>query len=794
MDRNRPEKPAFPRVRVSFNTMLFAVSFVVCLIIAALFLGGRPRGASERETAGNNPPRQPMSRAGSMAAQLVGIRSRVVAPGDSDVAPADLAAAPNTEPQPETKPDNLAGRRPELDLPIQSQPESATPQITPAPAIAYAAPPIALPDGMGTPYAKPSTTPDPRRKYRNIPQGLRQTPWPILSNVSGTDDGMTNPAGSRFSFPSDAGRIKPGTSLDTSAEIHSAQRLADAQGIYATLKPDDGNKTTPAAAGSTRDTATPSPRPRPSAPPAANPPRQTPARPIMSNATDAAPPAPSPPPAAASTVASSPAAPEAAMPPPSQATGMSNWTPNPDATIVKSARLTSGSGNTMIRRGQTQTSPPGMTPLSTPAIPPDKITQRDTPAAGKSQSAAVVPNASPINDVSPTPSKSAPLIDPDKAALLPPEVRNKLGLSNMPTASVGDKTLDHTTLKRRTEAAFALMGKPPNDDQRPMLEMKIAEDWAENTAIALEARRQGIKVSDDEVRQFMERQKERAGGNLENSLRKAGFNNAEIMEQMRDSALCEKLIDTLFQKNFDDKKIRAVYDANPAQFQPSRRIRAQEIFKTRPSNPVAVAQTEQQMRQLQQQTSARGADFASLASQNSEASSRERGGDMGWLDASSNIRSEIGEALARLKPGQVSPVINSVDGFRIVKLAQIEEPAQGFDGARNIVVAGIRTYLRRAAYETAKKNFRVTISGKPVEAGGKSAQGTLRPDGSRVVQGESGRAIVRKVGTPQARSNRAFFPPRNSTRSAAQQPVGEAEAVMNDFNKSIDPAATQPIN
>lgn len=401
-----------------------------------------------------------------------------------------------------------------------------------------------------------------------------------------------------------------------------------------------------------------------------------------------------------------------------------------------------------------------------------------------SQSApATSPDAQSVPEKGSGPRAASLLQEKLREGSLPEDVSRKLSAAagNQPQASVGSRVLSPRDVSRRVDAMLALRGKRKVDDEtRRTLEFGIADDWAEKTAVAEEARRQGVTVTDDEVREFIQKQKQRAGGDPEKALRAAGFSAEEVMEDMRDAALCDKVIEQLFEKRFDDRKLRGVYDASPGQFQPSRRLHVMEIFKAKPPSAGQEKQTEQQMQQIRQQAAA-GMDFAQLAQQHSEAPTRENGGDLGWIDAKTQISSEIAEALVNMRPGQVGQVVKSRDGYRILKLAEVQEPRSGYEGAKENVIAGVRTYLRRALYETAKQHVVVKVGNRTLKA---NAGG---PD----EQGLAGKSSVGAADRSRGAKPSGLDSPAQGGAEASPAGFGSTTA---DFAKPLPANAASPID
>lgn len=582
--------------------------------------------------------------------------------------------------------DGINGQQP----PAQLQPQTQGFQQS-------SAPPIAVPEGVHVPTS--GQTPSVLRRMRNVPTNLIQTPYPNL--IQGNPEPAPGGLADAAKLPTDSG--------DTPVEVSTFQGPKGRQMKQAGLtQPPMG---TPVSAMSGNPTI-----PTPIAPQAPAPP----ALPAGSNI------------AAGNLASSSPPKPSGGVvtnagAEPSPTPNFANGLPGP-AGVKAGGKWNLPAAPTLPPKVISKDAgkktdalpPPSDLPDSAIVKSPDTIPSEAEPAkpAAKSQLAAAIPTSLPPvpSTKDSPPDETAKSLAPDGESKLSAKLRDQPGneiskrLSNFDAqqvASVGNKVLLGRDALRRADAIAAMRGAKPNEDDRRILARTLAEEWAEVTAIAGEASRQGLTVSDEEVRAYIEKQKQRTGRDLEGALAKAGFGNDEIMAQMHDPALCEKMIDTAYAKQFDEKKLKALYDANPEYFKPPRRIHVMEIFRTRPSDANEAQKVVKEM-QILQGKAAKG-DFAEIASQSSEGPTKSKGGDLGWLDDKSIITPETGEALARLTPGQVSGVIESADGYRILKLAEIKEPGPGFEAARDRVVKGARDYLRLGAYETARMHTTVKI-------------------------------------------------------------------------------------
>ncbi len=896
----------------TFNIALFAVAFLICLLVAILMYQQRsltrapetdPRAlaADERVRRSLMPPDPNASPTPvpEMAANG-GLGLSATPPADephpatpateADVAPGEATPPPSDEHKPasddpyEKALTRFQGRTPAEDTPAMRAPIVATGLETPS-APRGPMPEIALPPGMTAPSpAVAAPTPDAFQRARNIPTRLLQTRMPIVTNQFGGPLAEPTAGGTGPELASNPGNYPAwGTSQNPAAPtpigIPRSPSLMPRVGGSAVPSelpveiPSTDSPGTPVPVGvpvqvtapveaSPVPVATPSgmavstPAGTPSLRDLVLPPVDTPSpgatMAAPSRETDEPAPTPEPDRKKRGKKGKTPApTPEPTPTPytvkrdgaqvtfegvrgalratPGATSHPAEATPTPDPKDIVAQALKSG--RVTLATPETGDAPPAATPFAA------KVTEPRTPAPtpgvilAPRPDAATPPAARPVTaggpisnsgQPSPTPGvtgdadalnralqpgtgsgdKDMPELSPEKLAQLPPDVARKLNpLVRKIGAQVGERTLSPQDVDRRVKAALALRGveKLP-ESETAKLEGFVTQDWAEKTAIASEARRQGVTVDDSELKAYREKLQRKMGPQFEQVFRKAGFSEQEITQEMRESALAEKFVEIGYQKNFDERKVREVYQATPEKFAPSRRLRVQEIYMAKGSGKDA----ENAIRGLRDRAS-RGEDFARLATQNSEAASRERGGDLGWVDADTNITSEMAQALVNLKPGQVSDVIPTAKGYRIVKLVEIEEPKPGYEGARPNVEAGIRKFLRRSAYYTAARNVKVTVNGEPVTpaelqggpeaAAAAAAEKASNAGSGRTVTSGAGRATVRRRDStansaPTARQS-AAAPADDSVESNGWNVKRRARATRAPANAPADQPAPQ---
>lgn len=164
----------------------------------------------------------------------------------------------------------------------------------------------------------------------------------------------------------------------------------------------------------------------------------------------------------------------------------------------------------------------------------------------------------------------------------------------------------------------------------------------------------------------------------------------------------------------DEAAVKAYYEANQATFTLPRRHHLAQIFVARPAGRSEVAAAQQRATGIATRARKSGADFAALArAESEEVSSREKGGDIGWV-AESNILPEVRSILPQLPPGAVSIPIETARGWHIVRLIESKPPGPAtLDEARAAIVGQLRTEkaaaLRRTYVEDLLKNAPPTV-------------------------------------------------------------------------------------
>ncbi len=125
-----------------------------------------------------------------------------------------------------------------------------------------------------------------------------------------------------------------------------------------------------------------------------------------------------------------------------------------------------------------------------------------------------------------------------------------------------------------------------------------------------------------------------------------------------------------------DAEVREFYEKNKRMYNRPKQYRASVILiKVDPSRIA----TDKEPARLKAETLAEqakaGEDFYNLAYYNSDDRTKMVGGDIGYFHTGQIVK-EIEDAIADLKPGEVAGPVETLKGFNIIKLTELNEPKQ----------------------------------------------------------------------------------------------------------------------
>ncbi len=221
--------------------------------------------------------------------------------------------------------------------------------------------------------------------------------------------------------------------------------------------------------------------------------------------------------------------------------------------------------------------------------------------------------------------------------------------------------------------------------------------------------KQGVKVSEDEVREEFRRTSEkvalqyivlpaesfRDGITVTEADLAARFeaNKADYAQPERIKVEYLRIDGSALAAgvSVDQKDAEAYFAENQREFQTPKQVRARHIlFRL---DPAATPEEEQKLRDRAAtilEKARKGADFAALAREFSQDGSAREGGDLGFFSREEMVP-EFGQAAFSLEKGKISDLVKTQYGFHIIKVEEIREArTPGFEEARDRVTARLR--------------------------------------------------------------------------------------------------------
>lgn len=166
-----------------------------------------------------------------------------------------------------------------------------------------------------------------------------------------------------------------------------------------------------------------------------------------------------------------------------------------------------------------------------------------------------------------------------------------------------------------------------------------------------------------------------------------------------------------------DADLRRAYDEQRDRFRTGERLHVRHILLKTTDKPAAEAakiqaKAEDLLKQLKG-----GADFAALATKNSEdTTSAVKGGDLGWIVKGQTVKN-FEDAAWSLKPKELSAIVKTEYGFHILQLLERQDArVQPFEEAKAILMAETQ---KQVVFDTMQRNIdnlRTQILREPAKA------------------------------------------------------------------------------
>jgi peptidyl-prolyl cis-trans isomerase D len=160
--------------------------------------------------------------------------------------------------------------------------------------------------------------------------------------------------------------------------------------------------------------------------------------------------------------------------------------------------------------------------------------------------------------------------------------------------------------------------------------------------------------------------------------------------------------------NVPEADLQRYYEENASRYTLAEERRARHILVQSDADQPAAERDKARAKaeRLLAQARANPADFAKLAGENSDdTGSAEQGGDLGFFGRGAMVR-PFEDAVFSMKPGEISPVIQTDFGFHIIQLTEARGgEKQPFAQVRSEIEAEVRQSLAQRRYAEAAEEF-----------------------------------------------------------------------------------------
>lgn len=229
----------------------------------------------------------------------------------------------------------------------------------------------------------------------------------------------------------------------------------------------------------------------------------------------------------------------------------------------------------------------------------------------------------------------------------------------------------------QSEAQAAQQGQQITPERRSQLREQILERLIEEELLYQQSIKEDIEVSEEEIANQLERTRANFPNEeqFQAALSQAGLTVEDLEEQVRRSLAINRLIAQEVGQNFEvtNEEAQAFYDENPQFFQQSEQVEARHILVSTEGVEGEEAMTEARERaeDIKERLEG-GADFETLAEEESDGPSASRGGNLGTFGRGQMVP-PFEEAAFNLDVGEISDVVETRFGFHIIQVTNKSE-------------------------------------------------------------------------------------------------------------------------
>ncbi len=242
---------------------------------------------------------------------------------------------------------------------------------------------------------------------------------------------------------------------------------------------------------------------------------------------------------------------------------------------------------------------------------------------------------------------------------------------NRIVAIVNEDVITESDVHTHLSAMLAQQREPSQTSKTDVEDMRkvVLHHLIEQRLMLQEAKRAGVSLSTEEVLSKIQTLRESFNSEeeFEQSLAESSMSLEQLKEKIQDQLLVQRVIDSKVRSSIliSPQEVAQAVSAHPELSTSGERVKLSHILvRINEDRPEAKARA--LIEDLHQQLT-KGADFATLAQRYSEDQYKDAGGKMDWV-AQGELLPELDQVIVTLKPGDLSPPVQTGLGFHLVKI------------------------------------------------------------------------------------------------------------------------------
>lgn len=297
-------------------------------------------------------------------------------------------------------------------------------------------------------------------------------------------------------------------------------------------------------------------------------------------------------------------------------------------------------------------------------------------------------------------------------------------------ASVNGRTISYSEVDKTYRSQYPPNGESGGEDQKSFQKLEVLRSLIDNEIMLQRAEKSGLMATDADVEtKLNELRAPYTKEQFEQQLKTRNMTLDDLKTQLRKELSVSKLLNKEITSriNITDADVSGYYTGNRKSFNLAEpQLHLMQIVVTPTADPNVrnlrgdKAKNDDEAKRKIQAIETRlkqGTDFATIAQSYSEdPNTAPNGGDLGFVPESALEKTgpELRKLVLSLQPGQLSPIIHTEDGYRILKMISREPAGQRELGdprvqqtIRETLLTRKDQLLRSAYYEIARNDAKI---------------------------------------------------------------------------------------